>query len=429
MEKLQVAMEFIPKQKSSVKRVVLAVGIVFAIGTAVCLIILASYGIPKINKLENEINSIKNENQYKRQLSAVQDKIMKRINISMRYFSDKRMTDLIRNEIEQMKTGNRLEPNTGHDLRQNLSDINGHLDVLVETVGKLSALVLRINSSSGSTISRLRSNLNETKNDLIRLQNELTELNKSVHTDIAPFIISAVNDVRKELDMLRKSTTANVSGLWKHWNRTDAEIEDIIKMIAQQNETLHFKIAYHSDVLYSEVKDIEKKQSRFHNYTNRNMKNIRSEMNQTRQSLQHTFNAEIARVNTSWHKALEDIDGSLRLSVTKVKVKVDRIKQDLQNSMNNIIKEQNEIKDDFSKTKAGFQENDRKHDSAISNQASEMKSMKKRIETLEGKLDSKTRKIENDIQNVQKSVNNMKNSANRVLGSYVPFILVLYYFI
>ncbi len=414
MEKSQVAMDLqngVTKQKCSVQRVLLALGIVLVIVT-VGLIILASYLIPKI-----------------RQLSAVQDKIMKRINISMRYFSDKRMTDLIRNEIDQMKTGNRSEPNTGHDLRQNLSDINDHLDVLVETVGNLSALVLRMNSSSGSTISRLRSNLNETKNDLILLQNELTELNKSVHTDIAPFIISAVNDVRKELDMLRKSTTANVSGLWKHWNRTDAEIEDIIKMIAQQNETLHFKIAYHSDVLYSEVKDIEKKQSRFHNYTNRNMKNIRSEMNQTRQSLQHTFNAEIARVNTSWHKALEDIDGSLRLSVTKVKVKVDRIKQDLQNSMNNIIKEQNEIKDDFSKTKAGFQENDRKHDSAISNQASEMKSMKKRIETLEGKLDSKTRKIETDIQNVQKSVNNMKNSANRVLGSYVPFIIVLYYFI
>ncbi len=424
MEKLLVVME-LPKQKCAVKRVLLAVGIVFAIVT-VCLIILASYLTLKINKLENEINSLNKENEYKRQLSAVQDKIMKKINISMRYFSDKRMTDLIRNEIEQMKTGNRSEPNTGHDLRQNLSDINDHLDVLVETVGNLSALVLRMNSSSGSTISRLRSNLNETKNDLIRLQNELTELNKSVQTDIAPFIISAVNDVRKELDMLRKSTTANVSGLWKHWNRTDAEIGDIIKMIAQQNETLHFKIAYHSDVLYSEVKDIEKKQSRFHNYTNRNMKNIRSEMNQTRQSLQHIFNAEIARVNTSWHKALEDIDGSLRLSVTKMKVKVDKIKQNLQNSMNNIIKEQNEIKDDLSKTKASFQENDRKHDS---NQASEIKSMKKRIETLEGKLDSKTRNIENDIQNVQKSVNNMKNSANRVLGSYVPFILVLYYFI
>ena len=298
MEKSQVAMDLqngVTKQKCSVQRVLLALGIVLVIVT-VGLIILASYLIPKI-----------------RQLSAVQDKIMKRINISMRYFSDKRMTDLIRNEIDQMKTGNRSEPNTGHDLRQNLSDINDHLDVLVETVGNLSALVLRMNSSSGSTISRLRSNLNETKNDLILLQNELTELNKSVHTDIAPFIISAVNDVRKELDMLRKSTTANVSGLWKHWNRTDAEIEDIIKMIVQQNETLHFKIAYHSDVLYSEVKDIEKKQSRFHNYTNRNMKNIRSEMNQTRQSLQHTFNAEIARVNTSWHKALEDIDGSLRL--------------------------------------------------------------------------------------------------------------------
>ena len=78
----------------------------------------------------------------------------------------------------------------------------------------------------------------------------LTELNQSIHTDIVPFIISAVKDVKRELDVLRNTTTATVSGLWKHWNRTDAEIEDIIKLISQQNEIFHFIIAYHSDVLY-----------------------------------------------------------------------------------------------------------------------------------------------------------------------------------
>ena len=131
------------------------------------------------------------------------------------------------------------------------------MNVLVETVGYLSARHLRINSSSDSTISR-KYRFTETKNDFVRLGKELTELNQSIHIDIVPFIISVVKDVKRELDMLRNTTTANVSGLWKHWNRTDAEIEDIMKLIAQQNETIHFKIAY-SDVVYSKVKAIEKK--------------------------------------------------------------------------------------------------------------------------------------------------------------------------
>ena len=125
---------------------------------------------------------------------------------------------------------------------------------------------------------------------------------------------------------LSPTTTANVSALWKHWNRTDAAIEDIIKLIAQQNETIHFKIAYHSNVLYSKVKAIERKQSRFHNYTVRNMKDIRGEHNQTQHHLEQTFDTKLPQANASWHKAIQDIDGSLRLFITNINEKVDSVK-------------------------------------------------------------------------------------------------------
>jgi CII-binding regulator of phage lambda lysogenization HflD len=94
------------------------------------------------------------------------------------------------------------------------------------------------------------------------------------------------------------------------------------------------------------------------------------------------------------------------------------------------MKKQKATNDDFLKTKQAFQEKDRKHDSDISGEASEMKKVKTRMATLEGKLDSKTRKIsdlEQNLQNLQNSVDKMKNKANRVLGSYAPLILVLLY--
>lgn len=409
----------------------------FFLGILICAVLgligWNCYLTPKTVELEHEINSLKKENEHYKvhPRSDVSVKIIKKIRdheTSLRRLDNR--TAAIQNEIRRLDTRNKSAPNTGHDLHQSFEDIKEHLDVLVKTVGNLSAVVLRMNSSSSSTISRLRSSLNETKNDLIRLQNDMAQLNKSIHADITPFLISAVKDIRHELNTLRKLTTANVSELWKHWNRTDAEIEDVIKLIAQQNETFHFKIAYHSDRLYSEVKDVEKKQSKFRDYTVRNMKDIRGEMNQTRHGLQQRFDNEIARANTSWHKALEDIDGSLRLSVANINLKADGIKQELQKSIDSIMKKQKATNDDFLKTKQAFQEKDRKHDSDISGEASEMKKVKTRMATLEGKLDSKTRKIsdlEQNLQNLQNSVDKIKNKANRVLGSYAPLILVLLY--
>ena len=428
MEKFQVAMLEMesPKQKCSLKCVLLVVSIVLALVATASLIFFVSYLVTKTKELEYEISSLKKENECsKKQINNMKDQIRNKINGSLRDFVDKRMTDRIQGQIERIKSSNRSKPTTENGFRQSFNDMKDHLDVLAETVGNLSALLFRINSSSESTISHLRTNFTETKNDLVRLRKELTELNQSIHIDIVPFIISAVKDVKRELDMLRNTTTANVSGLWKHWNRTDAEIEDIIKLIAQQNETIHFKIAYHSDVLYSKVNTIEKRQSRFHNYTVTNMKDIRGELDQTRRHLEQTFDTKLARANTSWYQAIQGIDGSLRLSITKLNGKVDGIKQEIQKSINNIIKQQKESSDEFSKMKAGFQEKDRKHDLTLSDHTSKMKSMKNSIETLEGNLNSKTRKIENDLQSLQKSVNDIKSSANRVYGSCAPLVLVI----
>ena len=424
MEKFQEAMPEMesPKQKCSLKtlkRVVLVLSILLALLAILTggLIYFVHSLVKETKELDREISTLN---------SNMKDQISwSKINVSLKDFVDKRMVDLIQEQIRQTTSSNRSKPNTEHGLRQSFNYMKDHLDVLAETVGNLSALLLRINSSSDSTISRLRANFTETKKGLVRLRKELAELNQSIHTNIVPFIISAVKDVKRELDVLRNTITANVSVLWKHWNRTDAAIEDIIKLIAQQNETVHFKIAYHSDVLYSKVKTIEKKQSRFHNYTVRNMKDIRGELDQTRHHLEQTFDNKLAQANASWHKTIQDIDGSLRLSITKLNGKVDGIKQEIQKSINNIIKQQKESSDEFSKMKAGFQEKDRKHDSALSDHASKIESVKNSVGTLEGNFNSKTRKIENDLQSLRKSVNDIKNSANRVFGSCAPLVFVM----
>ena len=90
------------------------------------------------------------------------------------------------------------------------------------------------------------------------------------------------------------------------------------------------------------------------------------------------------------------------------------IKQELQQNMSNIVK------DEFSKMEKDFQEKDRKHDSALSTQKSKLKSMETRLETLEEKLNPKT---------LQKNVSNINSSGNRVFGSYASFVFAVLLYI
>lgn len=424
MEKFEAALELPKGKQAAIKRVccilfVLCIGMVIV--AAFCLAVLSIWMIVEL----------KNENRLmtKDEWNSANDEIRKNVNDSLRLFVSKQIGIGI-DEIKQIKTNTSLA-NPRHEPRQSFKDIQDHMNSLIFSVGNLSTVVSKINSSSHSKVSHLRRDLNETKNNLIRVRNELTQLNDSVHKDMVHFVVSTMNNLRQELTILRNSTAITVSELWKHWNRTDAEIEDIIKLMTQQNETLHFKIAYHSDVLYSKVKDIENKQFKFHNDTKRNIKKLRGELNQTRYSLQKNLDNQISWINKTWYHALEDIDGYFRLSMKKINIKVAAIKKQFRTNLTNVINKQNDIKREFAKTKEDFQEKDRKHDSAISGQAQEMSRMKNRIKDLEENLETKTSKIETlekNLQNLQKSFTSMTNKANRVLASfshYSPTIILL----
>ena len=118
-------------------------------------------------------------------------------------------------------------------------------------------------------------------------------LNYSVHNDMVPFVAEAVSDLRQGLNLLRNSTTAKVSELPKRWGRTDTEIEEFVKLFAQQNQTFRFKMAHHLDLLYSEVKDVKK----FYNNTKGMLKHLLGKWNETRHGYQKSVDNQIALAN------------------------------------------------------------------------------------------------------------------------------------
>lgn len=392
--------------------------------TALCIVMLI---VAFVLSVFSTVKIVKNSSTTKEnKWNSAKDEIKRNVNESLRVFISRQIGIGI-DKIKQIKTNTNLS-NPGFELRQSFKDIQDHINSLIFSLGNLSTVVLKMNSSSDSKVSRLRRNLNDTRNTLISMRNELTQLNDSVHTDMVHFVVSSMNNLRQELTILRNSTATIVTELRKHWNRTDAEIEDIIKLMVQQNETLHFKIAYHSDVLYSKVKYIENKQSKFHNDTQRNLKELRGELSQTRSSLQKNFENQISWINKTWYEALENINGYFRSSMNKINMKIAAIKKQFQTNITSIVNQQNEIKREFAKTKEGFQENDRKHHSAISGQAQKINSMEKRIEDLEENLDSKTRKmktLEQKVQNLEKRFSSTTNKANRVRGTGSYFLVIL----
>ena len=392
--------------------------------TALCIAMLI---VAFVLSVFSTVKIVKSSTTKENKWNSAKDEIKRKVNESLRVFVSTQIGIGI-DKIKQIKTKNTNLSNPGFELRQSFKDMQDHMNSLIFSLGNLSTVVLKMNSSSDSKLSLLRRNLNDTRNTLISMRNELTQLNDSVHTEMVHFVVTSVNNLRQELTILRNSTATIVTELRKHWDRTDAEIEDIIKLMVQQNETLHFKIAYHSDVLYSKVKYIENKQSKFHNDTHRNLKKLRGELNQTRSSLQKKFENQILWINKTWYEALEDINGYFRSSMNKINKKIAAIKEQFQTNITGIVNQQNEIKREFAKTKAGFQENDRKHHSAISGQAQKMNRMEKRIEDLEENLDSKTRKmktLEQKVQNLEKGFSSMTNKASRVPGTGSYFLVIL----
>jgi uncharacterized protein YukE len=347
----------------TVKRIFYVIVVMLVIGSVIFSFVYPPLKFQEIEQKQHDAN----------------DETRKDVNNSLRLFINEHIIPAV-NEIQQLKTENKSVSNSGQELRQSFQDMRDHLNVLILKVGNLSA-VSTVNSSSDSEMSRLFLELNDTRNSLVRLQTKLTKLNSSVHNYIMPFVNKAVTDLSQELNILRISTAANITELWKRWRRTDAEMEDVVKLLAQQNETFHFKMAYHSDTLYSEEKDVERKQSKFHNDTRRMLNSLHGQLNETRRGILQSVDNRIAQANKTWHEALEDVVRSLHSSVAKIDAKVNK----LQKRTYVLI---DEVKDDLSKAKAKFQENDRKHDQAISGAATKMESVQNRVTKLEGERNS-----------------------------------------
>ena len=345
----------------------------YGLSVLIVFVVLAMGGFAfltvKFIELEHEIGTLKKRdqfNEWNRNAAAKEHEIEKNVNNTLRQLVDE--FQQIRARFQKLQETTKTTNTTTA-----LQDIKDHLNVLISTVGNLSA--------TDSGLSSLRLKLNVTENELTKV-------------------------------------VANVDDLWEHWNRTNAVVEDLTKLLTKQNETFHFKIAYHSDALYSEVKDVELKQTKFHNYTNRVLNELRSQLNTTRRGFEQKLETDISRVNKSLRRALEHSINSVHSSMVQINLKADGMKQELQKSIDNIIQQQSKIKIDFSKTKTDFQENDRKHDSAISDQVSKTRSLKDRIAKLEsGRLsDSLTiANQKNEIQDLKDRVGKIENGANGLL--------------
>ena len=318
------------------------------------------YCTQRISEMQDEINALKRECHFdksKRNGAAKEHDIEKNKNNSLRPFIEE--FERIRERVQK------LQPNKTTNTTKAFQDIKDYLNFLISSFG-------RNLSADGSHVFRLRFELNA----------------KNEQTKAEP----------------------NIDELWERWNRTNAVVEDLTKLLTKQNETFHFKISYHSDVLYSEVKDVKLKQTKFQNETNNFLKSLRNQLNTTRQNLEQRLDDKISRANKSWHQALEDSVKSARSSIEDINVKADGMKEELQKSIeaiDNMKQQQNNL----SKTKTEFQETHRKHDFEISDQVSKTDRLEDRIAKLESDTSQK-----NKIQHVELKQTKFHNETNKILN-------------
>ena len=347
----------------------------------VIIVVVLGAFTQQINEMRHEIKTLKREYQsdkWKRNGAAKEHDIEKNKNNSLRPSTEE--LGRIRERVQK------LQPNkTTNTTTTAFQDTKEHLNFLISSLG-------RNLSADGSHVSRLRFELNA--------KNELTK------------------------------AESNIDELWKRWNHTNAVVEDLTKLLTKQNETLHFKIAYHSDTLYSEVKDAELKQTKFHDETNKVLNELRNQLKTTRQNLEQRLDDKISRA----HRPLEDSVKSARSSIEEINVKADGMKK----SIANMKQQQSEIKNDLSKTKTEFQEKHRKHDSEISAQVSKTGGLKDGIAKLESERQSDTHTItslKKKLQDLENKLKKIENGASGLLRTdikqyiFVPFLGWLIYYV
>ncbi|CAB3983227.1 Hypothetical predicted protein [Paramuricea clavata] len=322
--------------------------------------------------------------------------------------------------------------------RMNISfeNITNDVENILSELDNLTLSLLRINTTSDGKIRNLRNILKAIKGDLRLSRTAFTQINRSLRNDLMQVRKSlslAVKGLKNGLRRLNDTTTEKTDDLWRYWNETNTEFQQSLEKMARQNTTFHLIVDRHSDTLYSEVKDVEKKLAQLSNktfiVTKKDKQNLQKELNKTRRILKDAFQNEISRTNASLSKKIESFETQLSSSFANVKTKIDAVQNQLQKNITHLKDKQKNIKDDLSKTKLNLQAVDSRQDTNISALAVKIQYV---TSNLNNNLDSEKNKrlqLEKEVQNLRSIVDKLQSKANGIFGVNVPLVVFLISFI
>jgi predicted nucleic acid-binding Zn-ribbon protein len=318
--------------------------------------------------------------------------------------------------------------------RMNISfeNIANDVEHILSELDNLTLSLLRINTTSDGKIRNLRNVLKAIKGDLRLTRTTFTQINGSLRNDLTQVRKSlslAVKGLKNGLRRLNDTTTEKTDDLWRYWNQTNTEFQQSLEKMARQNTTFHLIVDRHSDTLYSEVKDVEKKLARLSNktfiVTKKDKQNLQKELNKTRRILKDAFQNEISRTNASLSKKIESFETQLSSSFANVKTKIHAVQNQLQKNITHLKDKQKNIKDDLSKTKLNLQAVDSRHDTNISALAVKIQYV---TSDLNNNLDSEKDKrlqLEKEVRDLRSIVDKLQSKANGILGVNVPLVVFL----
>ena len=261
--------------------------------------------------------------------------------------------------------------------------VNDTMKVIYNTLDKivdnLTVLVTKSSNHTETKILRLQTLLKSVTINLKLLKNKVMQTNEWINKDTWISLVSATQKLRQDVNELQNLTiltSRNLSLQCRRWNFSDAEVEDILSLIRQQNETLKFV------ALSTKIKHIKQKQFRFENKTRRDQLDLRQALKKSELGCKKMIEDEIEKAKTSFQDSFENTND--------VNLKVGEIDTKFQKKMTSISNKQKTMENDLSQAKGEFQGKDREHDQAISDFILEVQGLKSKLTNLQSSLDKKT---------------------------------------
>ena len=264
-----------------------------------------------------------------------------------------------------------------------------------------------------SIVENLRENVKSLHNFTTLRTNELRGILRG--------ILSTGNLTRK-LSNLDNFTTSPVSPLWRNVNNTKENIIKIFKMMLHQNSSLHSKARETFDVLSIVEKKINERLDGLQNLTNRNERGLRKQLEDTKDNIR-LARKELAQWNGSLRQMVKETTHSFRSSLDKANRKVETLKKDVESNKNDVAEQQTEITEKFSKTKGEFQELKEELKKDTSGLETRLLSRQNYLEQSQKSLQTDNSNIRKRLEELEDTFDHWKNKANRCLQAQTHFVI------